>query len=123
MYYVLARLELREQCLFDRMVGSVEKPVNTAAVVSLTSEFSGQMLRCGSQNGHADARPLGTFRGQKGENRILQHLSHPDDRQGFELEMECESKTVVQWISGQAKQRTPMRTIEFAQKQMMDWWR
>ena len=50
-------------------------------------------------------------------------LDPPGTTEGIELVIRGDSKTVVDWINGKAKQKTPSRLIENIQLQLMDWWR
>ena len=43
--------------------------------------------------------------------------------QGIELVIRSDGKTVVDWINGKVKQKTPSRIIDNVQLQFMDWWR
>ena len=49
-------------------------------------------------------------------------LEPPTTAKGVEMEMRGDCKTVVDWINGHAKQKTPNKTLVAAQKQMRDWW-
>ena len=50
-------------------------------------------------------------------------IDPPGTTEGVELVMRVDSKTVVDWINGKAKQKTPSRIIDDIQLQLMDWWR
>ena len=49
-------------------------------------------------------------------------LDPPTNTEGIELEIRSDSKTVVEWISGKAKQKTTVGAMEWAQKQLREWW-
>ena len=50
-------------------------------------------------------------------------IDSPGTTEGIELVIRGDSKTVVDWINGKAKQKTPSRFIDNIQLQLMDWWR
>ena len=41
--------------------------------------------------------------------------------EGIEMEIRDDSKTVVEWINGKAKQQTSVGAVEVAQKQLKEW--
>ena len=50
-------------------------------------------------------------------------LDPPGNIEGIELAIRGDSKTVVDWINGKAKQKTPSRIIDNIQLKLMDWWK
>ena len=49
-------------------------------------------------------------------------LEPPRTVEGIELVIRGDSKTVVDWINGKAKQKVPYQAIETIQIQLMEWW-
>ena len=49
-------------------------------------------------------------------------LEPPRTVERIELVIRRDSKTVVDWINGKAKQKVPYRAIETIQIQLMEWW-
>ena len=50
-------------------------------------------------------------------------MEPPRTVEGIELVIRRDSKTVVDWINGKAKQKVSYRAIETIQIQLMEWWK
>ena len=50
-------------------------------------------------------------------------MEPPRTVEGIELVIRCDSKTIVDWINGKAKQKVSYRAIEIIQIQHMEWWK
>ena len=59
------------------------------------------------------------------KERVLDPLmiEPPRTVEGIELVIRGDSKTVVDWINGKAKQKVSYRSIETIQIQLMEWWK
>ena len=50
-------------------------------------------------------------------------MEPPRTVEGIELVLREDSKTVVDWINGKAKQKVAYRAIETIQIHLMEWWK
>ena len=48
-------------------------------------------------------------------------MEPPRTVEGIELALRGDSKTVIDWINGKAKQKVPYRALEIIQIHLMEW--